>query len=255
MAQRFSERYGHRTARIAIQIEDVDEVLRNRLWTVLDLVLWRGSEREKWLPDASNGDLRPILIRLWFQHFKRPTDEIEDYWPTVLQQLRKYFFGCKWFDVYDFVEFIAAELPDARSFKKLCNAVLEEEKSGYRFVGNGIAQITSASEIGAIENAQETSDKEVRAHVDRAVALLSDRKAPDYRNSIKESISAVESLVSKTVGTKGTLGQLLKQLEGEIHLHPALKGAFSQLYGYTSDENGVRHAERDHLIRCCDIQV
>jgi hypothetical protein len=73
--------------------------------------------------------------------------------------------------------------------------------------------------------------------------LLASRDAPDYRNSIKESISAVESLVAITLGTdKGTLGQLLKRLEDEIGLHPALKTAFSNLYGYASDEGGIRHA-------------
>jgi len=31
-------------------------------------------------------------------------------------------------------------------------------------------------------------------------------------------------------------------LEDEIKPHPALKPAFSNLYGYTSDEGGIRHA-------------
>jgi hypothetical protein len=53
----------------------------------------------------------------------------------------------------------------------------------------------------------------------------------------------VESLVAKAVRVeKGTLGQLVKRLEDEIALHPALKSAFSSLYGYTSDESGIRHA-------------
>ena len=75
---------------------------------------------------------------------------------------------------------------------------------------------------------------------------MSDRNTPDYRNSIKESISAVESLVAlETNSEKGTLGQLLKLLEDQIQLHPALKNAFSNLYGYTSDANGIRHALLD----------
>jgi hypothetical protein len=31
-------------------------------------------------------------------------------------------------------------------------------------------------------------------------------------------------------------------MEDEIGLHPALRTAFSSLYGYTSDEDGIRHA-------------
>jgi hypothetical protein len=33
----------------------------------------------------------------------------------------------------------------------------------------------------------------------------------------------------------------LAALAGQGELHPALKGAFSKLYGYTSDEEGIRH--------------
>jgi len=74
---------------------------------------------------------------------------------------------------------------------------------------------------------------------------LSDRKSPDYRNSIKESISAVESLVQKTVGKKGTLGQLIEKIEEHFELHKALKKSFRELYGYTSDKDGIRHAMLD----------
>ena len=72
--------------------------------------------------------------------------------------------------------------------------------------------------------------------------LLSDRKNPDYRNSIKESISAVESFCKLlTKNEKATLGEALKVLEDKYELHPALKSSFSHLYGYTSDADGIRH--------------
>jgi hypothetical protein len=72
--------------------------------------------------------------------------------------------------------------------------------------------------------------------------LFSDRKSPDFRNSIKESISAVETLVKiATESDKGTLGELIKKLG----VHGALEKAFSNLYGYTSDEGGIRHSLMD----------
>lgn len=64
---------------------------------------------------------------------------------------------------------------------------------------------------------------------------MSDRKAPDYRNSIKESICAVEAICRVITKQKNaTLGQALKKVESDISLHPALKNSFSSLYGYTS---------------------
>ena len=73
--------------------------------------------------------------------------------------------------------------------------------------------------------------------------LLSDRQSPDYRNSIKESISAVESICKiVTNDEKATLGKALKIIEDKLGLHPALKASLSQLYGYASDSDGIHHA-------------
>lgn len=124
-----------------------------------------------------------------------------------------------------------------------CNHLFEHELSAYRFIDGVITQITDEQELVEIEQAMDSVREPVRQHLHRSLELLSDRNSPDYRNSIKESISAVESLVASNLKVeKGTLGQLLKKLEADIGLHPALKSAFSSLYGYTSDEGGIRHA-------------
>lgn len=66
---------------------------------------------------------------------------------------------------------------------------------------------------------------------------------PDYRNSIKESISAVESLAQIISGDKkAELGKALKIIKDKIGLHTALEQGFSKLYGYTSDSDGIRHS-------------
>jgi len=120
--------------------------------------------------------------------------------------------------------------------------VLEREASGYRFIDRLISPITDNVEIEGVDTVLAGPVDPVRTHLRRALELLSDRANPDYRNSIKESISAVESLVGATLGKKGTLGQLIKKMDAEIGLHPALDKAFSSLYGYTSDKDGIRHA-------------
>ena len=92
----------------------------------------------------------------------------------------------------------------------------------------------------------ETPLKPVRVHLEKSLELLSDRKSPDYRNSIKESISAVEAICRLiTKDKKATLGQALKEVETKVGLHGALKNAFSNLYGYTSSADGIRHALLD----------
>ncbi|MCC6412503.1 MAG: hypothetical protein IT270_12640, partial [Saprospiraceae bacterium] len=100
-------------------------------------------------------------------------------------------------------------------------------------------------EVIEINNALSSTNKfkTVKEHLKRAVELYSDKKNPDFRNSIKESISAVEAL-SKIIinNNKVTLGQALKEIETKHQVPPSLKQAFSALYGFTSDEGGIRHA-------------
>jgi len=132
-----------------------------------------------------------------------------------------------------------------------CNVVLESELSAYRFVGGLITQVTSEEEISEMEEALETPFKTVNAHIETALKLMSDKKTPDYRNSIKESISAVEAICRLVTKNKNaTLGNALDIIEkkGKISLHGALKRAFDSLYGYTSSAEGIRHAFSDEKV-------
>jgi hypothetical protein len=242
---RFSEKYGHKTARERIQIDSIDEALRNSLWSLLKIYLWDKVYSNTGAPYLRyHSEMQRFCSLLWFRHFKNPLDTLPDEWYVVLSNLRTHFFNCLWWEVYDFVEFTADNFPytGRAEFIESCNGVLENELSAYRFVNRKIAPITDGAEVSEIDSALERARGPVRTHLRRALELLSDRQSPDYRNSIKESISAVESLVGTVLGEKGTLGQLVKKLKDEIDLHPALGVAFEKLYGYTSDEEGIRHA-------------
>lgn len=63
-----------------------------------------------------------------------------------------------------------------------------------------------------------------------------------WADSVRESIHSVESLINKMDIQSNTLGVALGEIEKGGHLHPALKNGFASLYGYTSDEGGIRHA-------------
>lgn len=61
---------------------------------------------------------------------------------------------------------------------------------------------------------------------------------PDYENSIKESISAVESCLMVLLNEPvGTLGKIIKRAD----LDPDIERLISQAYGYTSNRAFVRH--------------
>lgn len=242
---RFSERHGHKSVRDSLQIESVDDDLRNGLWSVLELHAWNQVHLGHSTSLEYDKDMTALCRRLWLHYFKKPLDTLGYDWQNIRAKLRDYFFSCEWFEVYDFIEFVAQNYGryEAReNIESSCNYRLEAEMAGYRFVDGQITPITDELEILEIENAVGATSQPVATHLRRALELLSDRDKPDYRNSIKESISAVESLVAMEVGAKkGTLGQLLKKMEEGTGLHPALKEAFSNLYGYTSDKDGIRH--------------
>jgi hypothetical protein len=63
---------------------------------------------------------------------------------------------------------------------------------------------------------------------------------------MKESISAVEALC-KTIAKndKATLGSALDAIAKKAALHPRQQAGFKSLYGYTNDDDGIRHALKD----------
>ena len=115
----------------------------------------------------------------------------------------------------------------------------------YRIVGKEVIEITSQNEIAEIEEALlQTSN--IKSHLSEALKLLSNRPNPDYRNSIKESISAVEALCREITG-ENTLGPALKALDKKgLAIPTFLKSGFEKLYYYTNDfKTGIRHALMD----------
>jgi hypothetical protein len=171
-----------------------------------------------------------------------------------------------WFEVYDILEYIFEYLTiqkeksnnasEIKSYQTLSilfceevQRVLQEEKAGYQLLNNRFVPITNIEELTAVEESQSTQLITVNNHMKKATSLFADRTNPDYENSIKESISAVESLCCYITGLKGkqaTLGLALKKLkENGVEIHGALESAFSNLYGYASDESGIRHGSID----------
>lgn len=248
---RFSQRIGKISVRQALQIESIDTALENRLWNnFMTDFMGRISSYSSY---GKESDQAKICKIIWEEFFEQRADEIPSYSGggvyvnEVINYIKKWYFQAEWFEKYDFVEFIS--LVDQKiihtGFTSKCNTTLKRESAGYRLVEQNIVQITSEEEIQAIEEAINSSStmKPIETHLRTALEFLSNRENPDYRNSIKESILAVEALcIIMTGDQKATLGQALTQLEKSHKIHGALKSAFSSLYGYTSDSGGIRHS-------------
>lgn len=252
---KFSERHGIIKAKDTIQVDYIDDDLKNGLWNAVQVFYLDKVESNHIHSSRYNG----FFKNLWHNFFKLPLDTLDNWYGTTRLQIRGWFFQWEWYEIYDFIEFISRIESPSQSdqFIEFCNILFEKELSGYRFINGIIAPITSELEIKEIDNAIINSANNslvgVKTHIENALRMISDRENPDYRNSIKESISAVES-ISKVLSTdaRDSLGGALDKIKGKIKLHPALEKGFKQIYGYTSDTDGIRHALMEEST--CDFE-
>lgn len=247
----FSQKIGKRPLIKNMQIESIDNELRNRLWNTYNRFIIDEINPESFFDEKSY--FENYIDYLWTDFFKIP---INGHYSGKTEEIKSYFFQFQWYDVYDFIEFNAN--PDIKSIANIniepyiveCNRILESEFSAYRLIKNIIVPISNNAEIDEIKEVLSNTDSDphdiyenVRYHIQEALSKLSDKKKPDYRNSIKESISAVESICRQLTG-KSTLGDALKEMEKKgLKLNLQLKSGIEKLYAYTNDkETGIRHS-------------
>lgn len=241
---KFSERL-RITPKKAIQLKSMDDDLRNGLWNIF---YSHCLEDIRSYGEAKRSPQFPVFRTIWSEHFIMHTDNIPYQGSRCIEKIKYRYFNCDWNKIYDFFEFLfGLPIPNLETLIRNCNAVLEKEKAGYRVVVRQITPITDEQEMAEIEKAIAESGKlnqsAVKDHLENALNKLADRQEPDYRNSIKESISAVESLVRVIISDpKKSLGDALNLIDQKIKIHPALKEGFKKIFGYTSDADGIRHA-------------
>ena len=266
--RRFSERHGFILPRQAIQKNGMDERLRNRLWTVCGAYFWNHFGR--WWQES---DFDTFVIHvIQDEFFGRPVDELWSGAGDVVSDWKRWVKGAQWNEVYDFIQFLGdfskvSEAGEPYSSVRMhgqifigkCNEVLEAEKSAYRFVSGELCEITDEVEIAALEDATNADAQFSTAsmHIQKALALYASRENPDYNNSVKESISAIEAAFSVINGEKSkNMSSAIRLAEGKgFKLQPALKSGILNLYGWTSDENGVRHAMFDDTSQLSEAQA
>ena len=246
--KRFSQRIGAVDTPNIMQLEAMSDALRNSIWNYI-VALFNLSDEDGWWEIATNS-------AQFF--FKVPVDELPAYNIRRRDWIKARFFDMPWYEVYDFVEFVADWHRRSREgtvlrrdqIHAVFNRIFEEELSGYRFVAGELAPIAGPVEVAAIEGALAITSRGgligAHAHISTALQLLAKRPEPDFRNSIKESISAVEAL-AKQLGTQKSQGlaDALAELGKKMPIHKGLRSALLSLYGYTSAEGGIRHAMLD----------
>ena len=236
---KFSDRMGITRPLTEIQVNSMDAELRNSLWNLL-------------AENLTHYSFWSSVVRfLFIYYFKQRIDDMPST-AECREWLQEKFIQMEWFDVYNVIELVLQNIEmftdhsiSKSDFESHLNYFLERELSGYRAIEGELVPITNEQEIEAIRQAVSTSStfglNGVWEHITKALELIGKKPKPDYSNSIKESISAVESICRRLTGEKD-FGKALNKLSQKISLHSALKSGFSSIYGYTSDKDGIRHA-------------
>jgi hypothetical protein len=209
---KFSERIGVTPVRVEIQTKEADKEIRRQLWNIVYIFCFK-KEISEYTSSSRNDPASILLLRLWLHPLEGDYDQFPNRASAIIFMCKECFYQGEWFEMYNLLEFIVKNY-DIREqekidFRQIINKTLEENLSAYRFIDDNLVALTSEVEISAIEDALDISTPlaPIKIHLIRALELFSDRKSPDYRNSIKESISAVESCCKFICGDdKATLG-------------------------------------------------
>lgn len=239
----FSERYNIVPSK-AILINDLREICKNKMFNSLNIFF---------NDDLDDEDAKRFYIYMIDFLGEKLVNQVMSYNPSgrfslIINDINNHWDDFKWYQCFDFIEillqfdYMNTDEESLIRLKDNLNGDLENEKMGYRIIDNQIVDITNKEEIDEIEEAIDSNFNIVNNHIQKSLELYSDRKNPDYKNSIKESITAVESMCCIICGEKVELGKALGRLEKNgIYIHGAMKNGFQSLYGYTSDESGIRH--------------
>lgn len=227
-------------------------------------VVWKSIEEEisrltDYTSDPDNpdyhylvSDFHEITDSYHFDILEKPHDEIRYGLQENSEFVRSTIWNGTYHEVLTLIEYILRdERCSENLYKNLVNAFDTTPIAYFIADDGGLPTIMPrpSREAGeatqqAIETIHEGGMDGAAAHLRQAVEHIN---AQQYADSIADSISAVES-VARMIDPEenGTLGPALDSLERvELLRHRALKDAFKKLYGYTSDEPGIRHALLD----------
>lgn len=246
----FSERYRYTKPSDVIIRERITQEVQNSICNCIDELIDDLFEIDEY-SSIRTSTFREIECYIFTHYFNKLKSNYEyGYIKEYIQDNQNAWY--KKLDVLElFIKLLAEICKESHSylnsytkFTNLLNSEFKRLYFGYRIIKSEIIEITSEEEIITIESALNNSKDNIKEHLKNALELYSKRPTADYRNSIKESISAVEA-ISRNITGENVLN--FKKMEEKGGVVPAvLRKAFECLYGYTNDKTtGIRHALMD----------
>lgn len=239
----FSERYGI-SETMPMQIDDICERTRNRIWNRVSWMLSYYSKQGSLY--GYGGFFRGLFDELGL--------EISNAVSFPDEVVRKLIREDSWNRVYDLIEIVLRLLQEnySRSLAESLNDVLEKDKCAYRILRveqnrqsvYQVTRITNELEMRAVQDAAQTNFDVVNSHIISAINLFSDLERPNYAESVRSAINAVESVCCIVDGKSKTLGDAIKRLRRSgKKINERFLDGLEKLYAYTNEV--VRHGTKE----------
>lgn len=239
----FSQAEGLEPLPQPLRLGETSDEFRNLIWRELFDIL-----RTTIYPVSKKmvGNWRDIFYDFHVERLHRPADEFSAAWSEQAQVIKHQIYETEWNKLFDFIQFILLHPQCPYGVYHRVNLAFLKSRAAYIVASDRRTIVPAATpeEGKAIKEALRVTAKTgfggANEHLRLSAKALND---DDFAGSVRESIHAVESVARRLdVGASKTLGPALEALELKSAIHPALKAGFKSIYGYSSDEKGVRHA-------------
>ena len=249
----FSQRYGYEDLPEPVRLKYLSDDLRREIWNYMYRIL-----QDIYGSLGFSEETVRFIERVWGKLLRKTEDEISTRYEVVYDNFKHLILKEKFNKVLDFLELISNEdilrvaPPEKSSLvfpRDFVNRIADlfTHHSAYRLEISSrpyyfrpcANKIQGETIKKAIQTLHEEDMAGAITHLRNAAKNIHEK---EYAGAIRESIHAVESVARRISPESKTLEPALKSLQKEgLIKHPALKVAFSKLYGYTNDEQGIRH--------------
>lgn len=226
-----------------LKTKQLSQKLRSRLWKVVyeeirQHCVYNELQRIYYLAEP----WRDIFYSFHTIHLDLMADDFVNDPNKIISTTKVQFANGPYTRVLGFLQFVLRHPACPPGFDSKVQWALTDGQAAYRVLDRGtIVPVGSDAELITLQRAfadlGKTEIHGARSHLRAAGDHLT---AGDYPASVRESIHSVES-VARSLAPSGALKEALAELQNSSRIHPSLQSGFSKIYGYTSDEQGVRH--------------
>lgn len=247
----FSQAQGYEALPGQLKLGELPDSARTQIWNLLYSFLESSAKQfDGFLGIHIWGDWEYVLKSTHCNFDNLALDDWENGFEVNRQKLRRQIELDSFNHVFDRLQFMMRHKSCPLEFAVGLKLVFMDCRLAYTVELGPPPTILSAAtrEEGAalIESLQTLRQAGLAASASHLLNAGQNINQRDWAGGVRESIHAVES-VARIIDPDAsrTLAPALKSIEEQGELHPALKKAFVKIYGYTSDEQGIRHALLD----------